>query len=826
MASQAETIVERRVSHRHRMRGLLVLAMGCLAILSPFLSGSLALFLVGWLLIACGVLEMLETFRAFDNNKRRSAYLSGMLSILAGILLLAQPQVVLRGLALLLAGSFLLDGISKIVAALRTRAASGSWQGMLAGGCINVALAVVLVARWPISGQGVVVILVGIRMLTAGWSMLRGSADKPTPAFEAPPSGLYPDGALNLPPHPEFAALAASLQTEDEKRRWVDTVWCWTFVVVFFAIHIGRMPIEWNLVGLISPLVAVLGDVGTALLLAFGIVLPCRLAWRKLTRPLERHGWQHLLARLDQGRGPGMIGRLYRGWLMWQLRFSWRLANMRYSPRNALRWGLQVGLPLTAILIAVNPIWGFSWFFNSESWATGVWDHWAAARTDTWREQMVLAVNNHYRESNIPDGRLFQVEPEGTAGNEDFSFLVLGDTGEGGAAQHSLRDQYLFLGRRPDVKFLVISSDVIYPAGAMSDYESKFYLPFKGFTKPIYAIPGNHDWYDALEGFAANFLQAEAARVCMRARLETDKRLTTTTDSRIDRLIREAARLRQEFGVSTGWQRGPFFEVQTEQFALIAVDTGVLRQVDTAQWQWLKEALERSRGKFIMVIPGHPLYAGGRYQGGEEDPIAGEWVAQDHSFPVSGHPRGAEVEPFAALHRLLREYQVEVVMAGDTHYFEHYRETYPIKGGMRTMCHFVNGGGGAYISVGTALDWPSTPAVPDCAFFPRRDVLINKLNRETPAWKMPLWQWVKHLRAWPFTAETLAGAFNYNHAPYLQSFVEVRVESSKEQVRLIPHGANGPLRWQDLQTFGAVMPAGRTGNDSVEFVVPMPPRHS
>ena len=392
MATKVGRSTERRLAHEHRVRGFLVLAMGCLAVLSPFFSGPLALFVVGWLLIVCGVLEMLGTFRAANEDKRRSAYLSGMLSILAGILLLAQPQVVLRGLALLVAGSFLVDGISKFVAAWRTRTAPGSWRGMLIAGLINVALAVVLVTRWPISGQGVVVILVGIRMLTAGWSMLLGSADKPALVPEATSSELYPDGALNLPPHPEFAALAVSLQTEDEKRRWVDTVWCWTFVIVFFAIHVGRMHIEWNLVGLISPLVAVLGDVGTALLLAFGLILPCRLAWRKLTRPLERRGWQHLLACLDQGRGPGLIGRLYRGWLMRRQRFSWRMAKMRYSPRMALRWGLQVGLPLTAILIAVNPIWGFSWFFNSESWATGVWDHWAAARTDTWREQIVLAV--------------------------------------------------------------------------------------------------------------------------------------------------------------------------------------------------------------------------------------------------------------------------------------------------------------------------------------------------------------------------------------------------------------------------------------------------
>src|SRR5262249_47419175 len=219
----------------------------------------------------------------------------------------------------------------------------------------------------------------------AGWSMLLGREDKPKPVPQMPLDARHPDGRLGLPPHQEFGKLQASLNTEEEGRRRIEATWCWTFVVVFFAIHIGRMHVAWNLVGMVSPLVAVLGDVGTALLVAFGIILPCRLAWRKLTRPLERRGWERLLARIDQSRGPGLIGRLYRGWLVRRLRFSRRVAKMRSSPRTALRWGLQVGLPVTAILIAVNPIWGFSWFFNSESWATGVWDRWAAERTDTWR---------------------------------------------------------------------------------------------------------------------------------------------------------------------------------------------------------------------------------------------------------------------------------------------------------------------------------------------------------------------------------------------------------------------------------------------------------
>jgi DNA repair exonuclease SbcCD nuclease subunit len=30
-------------------------------------------------------------------------------------------------------------------------------------------------------------------------------------------------------------------------------------------------------------------------------------------------------------------------------------------------------------------------------------------------------------------------------------------------------------------------------------------IALQGFEKPIYAIPGNHDWFDADEGFTANF---------------------------------------------------------------------------------------------------------------------------------------------------------------------------------------------------------------------------------------------------------------------------------------------------------------------------------
>jgi hypothetical protein len=49
----------------------------------------------------------------------------------------------------------------------------------------------------------------------------------------------------------------------------------------------------------------------------------------------------------------------------------------------------------------------------------------------------------------------------------------------------------------------------------------------------------------------------------------------------------------------------------------------------------------------------------------------------------------------------------------------------------------------------------------------------------------------------------------------------VKVERSKQQVRLILHGAGGRPRWREMEVFGSVMPGNKSGDDLVEFGVPM-----
>jgi hypothetical protein len=524
-----------------------------------------------------------------------------------------------------------------------------------------------------------------------------------------------------------------------------------------------------------------------AVLIAYIFIIPIRFGFQKLTAPIAARLWdlKSNLSRKDPGGK--LVTNSVEFILKRRLLFSIRLRQARYSLIGVLERGLQTGLPIVAIIAATTPIWGMSWYFDTENWAAGVWNSWAENRTETWREAMVKSVLH-----NFPGRKDFRLEPDVDGDSSDFSFIVIGDTGEGDASQLALKHQLTLLGHEPRIKFLVLSSDVIYPSGEMKDYEAKFFLPFMGFPKPIYAIPGNHDWYDALEGFSATFFRPDSARISMRARVEVDRKLTTTSDSRIDEYIKTARHLGREYGILTGYQDAPYFKYQDRNFCLIAVDTGVAKRVDPDQLNWFEDSLKQAGDRFKMVILGHPLYAGGFYQ-------------------AEGNP------DFSAIHSLIRKYQVDSVMAGDTHDLEYYEESIGLK---KQIHHFVNGGGGAYLSFGTALGWPGNPATEAWAFYPDRAAVVAKLDRLTPFWKRPFWLWTKYFEAWPFSAEALSALFDYNSAPFFQSFTEISVEPSAGRVRVLPYSIHGPLQWKDLATSQGLSQSDP--NSPVEFTIPFP----
>ena len=72
--------------------------------------------------------------------------------------------------------------------------------------------------------------------------------------------------------------------------------------------------------------------------------------------------------------------------------------------------------------------------------------------------------------------------------------------------------------------------------------------------------------------------------------------------------------------------------------------------------------------------------------------------------------------------------------------------------------------------------------------------------------------------AWPSSAEWLSAMFDYNVAPFFQSFVVVTVEPAARRIHQAV-GHRGPLTWKDFDRSPSVVPPGAGADAVVEWVV-------
>ena len=239
------------------------------------------------------------------------------------------------------------------------------------------------------------------------------------------------------------------------------------------------------------PAVAVVGDMVLAMLFSFWS--PCRCLVVPRVDALARTAGVAAGTRAPARTTPAWR-RLARAWLRYRLRVAVRLREARYSLPAALWRSLAAGLPVAAIVAATVPVWGMSWFFDTENWASG---HLELLGGSAHRH----VARSHGARRRRPAGatRPFAVTAAGHR-RGDFSFIVIGDPGEGDASQHvparpaaDRRRARRRAVRRDQVRRRL-------PERLDDRLRGEFWLPFKGVTKPVFAIPGNHDWYDALEG--------------------------------------------------------------------------------------------------------------------------------------------------------------------------------------------------------------------------------------------------------------------------------------------------------------------------------------
>jgi hypothetical protein len=285
---------------------------------------------------------------------------------------------------------------------------------------------------------------------------------------------------------------------------------------------------------------------------------------------------------------------------------------------------------------------------------------WLGDPTDDERRRWVAAMRT--KENVDPD-----LIVRRWADAETLSFMVLGDPGEGDDSQyHVLRPLYATAG---GTAFTYIVSDVIYPAGDVNEYEDKFFWPYRSLPGPIYAIPGNHDWYDGLHGFMTHFCEADP-----------DKRPKQKVGPFFGRLIRKAlwrepnpmeqdllervGPLRQE----RSDQGGPYFAIEAGPFLLVGIDTDIRGRLDGEQGEWLRRISQHKKPKILLT--GKPLVVDGK--------------TKDLEIEGGGGVRAIVDDP---KHRYI------AVIGGDIHNYQRYPIAMP---GGQTIQHIVSGAAGAY----------------------------------------------------------------------------------------------------------------------------------
>ncbi|HEV2754413.1 MAG TPA: hypothetical protein VG318_01375 [Actinomycetota bacterium] len=87
------------------------------------------------------------------------------------------------------------------------------------------------------------------------------------------------------------------------------------------------------------------------------------------------------------------------------------------------------------------------------------------------------------------------------------SFLLLGDRA---TECEPVRGRAPAAREADGAELAIIASDVTDRAGELRGCDKKFFRPYRDLDCPIYAIPGNDDWYDGLHGFMSHICGIDA----------------------------------------------------------------------------------------------------------------------------------------------------------------------------------------------------------------------------------------------------------------------------------------------------------------------------
>jgi uncharacterized membrane protein HdeD (DUF308 family) len=167
-------------------QGAIMIVLGVLAVAAPVMATIAVDIYVGWLFLISGVIGLVAMFSTRDVPGFLWTFVTALLSVVVGGLLLWKPIEGVVSLTIVLTAFFIVEGIFQAAAALIYRdGMPGSWGWLLVSGLADLALAAIIIMGWPATAVWMLGLLVGVNLLTSGWAVVMvalGARDLAQPA--------------------------------------------------------------------------------------------------------------------------------------------------------------------------------------------------------------------------------------------------------------------------------------------------------------------------------------------------------------------------------------------------------------------------------------------------------------------------------------------------------------------------------------------------------------------------------------------------------------------------------------------------------------------
>lgn len=234
----------------------------------------------------------------------------------------------------------------------------------------------------------------------------------------------------------------------------------------------------------------------------------------------------------------------------------------------------------------------------------------------------------------------------------DFWFDYVSDVGDGWNSTYAVADaiaipdlELEYHGRREALqagRVLVFGGDEVYPYPTRTEYEVRTEMPYRaafaGRAHPeVFAIPGNHDWYDSLVAFSRSFCRPE----------------------------------RGFAGCATRQTRSYFALKLPANWWLLAIDLQLGADLDEPQVQYFQKVAERmdESARLIFCVP---------------EP---RWILEE-AYPA--HSSYEEHTSTRFLEEQVFMRKARVFLTGDLHFYKRHEDATGVQ-------KITSGGGGAFL---------------------------------------------------------------------------------------------------------------------------------